>query len=378
MLRILYLTHLHPPSDAPLKNMGGMQRVSLQLVETLKKNPNVTIDVIKLEAEWVNIGLATTKFLLNNLVDLPSRVESFRPDVIVFSSMVTAALAPFVRKKIDVPMVTINHGQDVTLPLKMYQHFVPRIFNALDGVISVSRATRQACIERGMPPEKGISIPNGFIPEDFNTGECNKFKSRAFLGSLIGRDLQHLKLLLTTGRLVKRKGHQWFITHVLPKIDVNTVYLILGDGPEREMIQKAVSDNRLEQRVYLLGRQSDEILNLSYCASDLFIMPNIMVPGDMEGFGVVMLEANLMGLPVVASDLEGIKDVIEDGKNGFKIPVGDSSLFASKINELVSTDLKWLRENSKTYVFDKFTWEKVSIRYLDYLTHLCKSTKRHI
>ncbi len=378
MLRILYVTHLHPPADAPLKNMGGMQRVSLQLVETLKKNPSVTIDVIKLEAEWGNIGLATTKFLLNNLVDLPSRVESFRPDVIVFSSMVTAALAPFVRKKIDVPMVTINHGQDVTLPLKMYQNFVPRIFNALDGVISVSRATREACIERGMPPEKGISIPNGFIPEDFNTGECNKFKSRAHVGSIIGRDLQHVQLLLTSGRLVKRKGHQWFITHVLPKIDVNTVYIILGDGPERELIQKAVSDNGLEQRVYLLGRQSDEILNLSYCASDLFIMPNIVVPGDMEGFGVVMLEANLKGLPVVASDLEGIKDVIEDGKNGFKIPVGDSSLFASKINELVSTDFKWLCEKSKTYVFDKFTWEKVSIRYLDYLTHLCKSTKRHI
>lgn len=375
MLKVLYLTHLHPPADAPLKNMGGMQRVSLQLVETLKKDPGVTIEVVKLEAEWGNIGLATTRFLLKNLVELPSKVESFKPDVILFSSMVTAALAPLVRKYINVPMVTINHGQDVTLPVYAYQKYVPSIFRALDGVISVSRATRQACIERGMPPNKGISIPNGFTPGDFNLGECNKTIARKILGDLIGKDLEHSKLLLTTGRLVKRKGHEWFISNVLPKIEDKTLYIILGDGPERSAIQHAIIKAKLENRVFLLGRQPDEILNVSYCASDLFVMPNIVVPGDMEGFGVVMLEANLMGTPVVASDLEGIKDVICDGRNGYKIPVGDTSLFASTINELVSSDLELLSESSKSYVFDNFTWDKVATQYKNFLTRVCESTK---
>lgn len=375
MLRILYLTHLHPPADAPLTNMGGMQRVSLQLVETLKRDPNVTIEVIKLEAEWGNIGIATTKFLLKNLVELPSKVETFKPDVILFSSMVTAALAPFVRKRISVPMVTINHGQDVTLPVYVYQKFVPRIFEALDGVISVSRATRQACIERGMSPEKGISIPNGFSPSDFNLGECKKAEARAKFGNLIDRNLQDSNLLLTTGRLVRRKGHEWFINHVLPKVDQKSVYIILGDGPEREAIQKAITQNQAENRVFLLGRQPDNVLNLSYCASDLFVMPNIVVPGDMEGFGVVMLEANLMGTPVIASDLEGIKDVVDDGKNGFKISVGDASQFASTINELLSSGLDQLSESCKLYVFDKFTWDKVAKQYTEFLVRVCESGK---
>lgn len=376
MLRILYFTHLHPPADAPLKNMGGMQRVSLQLVETLKRNPQVTIEVVKLEAEWGNIGLATTKFLLKNLVDLPSKVESFNPDVVLFSSMVTAALAPFVRKKVNVPMVTINHGQDVTLPVFLYQKFVPKIFESLDGVISVSRATRQACIDRGMTPEKGVSIPNGFNPEDFSVGKCDKKNARDTIGELIGKELYNENILLTTGRLVKRKGHEWFISHVLPKVDENTIYIILGDGPERESIQKAVAANKLGDRVFLLGRQPDEILNVAYCASDLFIMPNIVVPGDMEGFGVVMLEANLMGSPVVASDIEGIKDVIADGKNGYKIPVGDASMFANTINELVSSDMNELSISSRAYVSDNFTWERVAIQYIEYLRKVCNSRKR--
>ncbi|MDZ7682334.1 MAG: glycosyltransferase family 4 protein [Fodinibius sp.] len=65
-------------------------------------------------------------------------------------------------------MVTINHGRDVTLPVSIYQWFVPKIFDSLDGVISVSRATREECIKRGMDPEKGVALPNGFDVEQLS------------------------------------------------------------------------------------------------------------------------------------------------------------------------------------------------------------------
>lgn len=64
-------------------------------------------------------------------------------------------------------MVTINHGHDVKLSIGIYQNFVPKVFEALDGVISVSEATRQECIKRGMSPEKGVALPNGFDMSDF-------------------------------------------------------------------------------------------------------------------------------------------------------------------------------------------------------------------
>ena len=82
-------------------------------------------------------------------------------------------------------MVTINHGQDVKMPISIYQNFVPKVFEALDGVISVSEATRQECIKRGMAPEKGVALPNGFDMSDFkdvpDKSKGRKEIERAFL-----------------------------------------------------------------------------------------------------------------------------------------------------------------------------------------------------
>jgi phosphatidyl-myo-inositol dimannoside synthase len=376
-MKIVYLSHLHPPIDAPLKNMGGMQRVSLQLIETLKKIPGIDIETIKLEADWGTIGFETTKFLLQNLVNLPSVVYDTKPDVILFSSMVTASLAPLIKKRISVPMVTINHGQDVTLPVKIYQWYLPHIFKALDGVISVSNATREACIQRGMDPSKGIAIPNGFMQHDLIHAQMSQDQGKKFLSDFVGADLSNKKILLTTGRLVKRKGHEWFISEVLPHLKKEFCYVILGDGPEKESIMNAIKKSPVKQNVVMLGRQPDDVLQKMYEAADLFIMPNIKVPGDMEGFGVVMLEANLMGTPVVASDLEGIKDVVSDGFNGYKVPAGDAVSFSSKINELLDSDLTEISFSSKSYVFDNFTWDKVSLKYVHFISSIAQNSKMH-
>ena len=87
-------------------------------------------------------------------------------------------------------------------------------------------------------------------------------------------------------------------------------------------------------RVRRLGRISEEELIELYRRGQLFIMPNIVVPGDMEGFGIVMLEAGACGLPNLAADLEGIRDVIEDGVNGWFAPSEDANAFAARIEAL--------------------------------------------
>jgi phosphatidylinositol alpha-1,6-mannosyltransferase len=374
-LKILYISHLHPPADAPLKNMGGMQRVSLQLVETLKRNSDIELETVKLEAEWGSIGTKTAFFLLETVLKLPKLVSLYNADVILFSSMVTASIAPLIRKKIKIPMVTINHGHDVTLSVRLYQRYLKTVFNSLDGVISVSEATRKASIKRGMDPGKGISLPNGFSPEDFNSGECDKQIARDLLLKKLDLPLNGNKVLLTTGRLIKRKGHEWFISKVLPEIQTEVVYIIVGDGQELDRIRNAVRSSPHIRNIFVLGSQPDNILQLAYCAADLFIMPNIEVPGDMEGFGVVMLEANLMKTPVIGSDLEGIKDVISPGKNGYRVEVGNNKLFAYEIDRVLREELDTLSESSRSYVFSKFTWENVSQRYVEYLKTAIRNFK---
>lgn len=374
-MNILYISHLHPPAGAPLKNIGGMQRVSMQLVETLSNNQDISINTIKLEASWGNIGIKTTLFLVDNVVKLPDLAEKYKAEVILFSSMVTASLAPFLRKRLRIPMVTINHGHDVTLSVGIYQMFLRKVFQSLDGVISVSQATREASIKRGMDPDKGIALPNGFNPEEFGSMECDKNIAREALKEQLGLQLNGEKILLTTGRLVRRKGHAWFINQVMPRIKSDVCYIVLGDGPEMKAIIEAVQSSEVRHRIKLLGRQSDQLLKMAYCAADLFIMPNIKVPGDMEGFGIVMLEANLMNTPVIASDLEGIKDVIEPGMNGYKVDPGDSEEFAATIDRVLNVELSELSEKCRSYVFDKFTWENVSKRYVHFLSEVIQKYK---
>lgn len=366
-LKILYISHLHPPAGAPLKNMGGMQRVSLQLVDVLTSNKDVELETIMLEARWGNIEWKTTFFLLDLAVSLPEIVERKNIDVILFSSMVTASLAPFIRKRVNVPMVTINHGHDVTLSFRIYQLFLKSVFKALDGVISVSEATRDASISRGLNPDKGISLPNGMSINSDVLGDHNKTLARARISEITGKDLSNKHILLTTGRLILRKGHAWFIENVLPEVKSDVEYIIIGSGPEMSTIKSVVKKSNFSQNISILGRQPEDVLQDAYRAADIFVMPNIMVPGDMEGFGVVMLEANLMETPVVATDLEGIKDVIKPNVNGYRIEVGNALKFAECIDNILNTELDPLGKSAKEYVLNNFTWEHVSRRYLQYL-----------
>lgn len=365
-MKILYISHLHPPKNKPLKSIGGMQNVSMQLVDSLQNRDDTEIETIIMWASWKFIRLKTLFFLVSLVWRIPAKIKKTKPDVVLFSSMVTASIVPLLLKKSKVPFVTINHGQDVTFPSRLYQWYVTSVFKHLDGVISVSSATRNASIERGMEPDKGVALPNGFdmkvmekLPEQ---SEARKIIEDQFNLNLSGK-----KLLLSVGRQVKRKGYRWFVQDVFYRIKSDVVYLIVGDGPERENIQKAKEKSDKKEKIVIVGKQPEKILNACYAAADLFIMPNIPVEGDMEGFGIVLLEANRAGVPAIASDLEGIKDVIEEGVNGYKIPHSKPDFFAQKIDYVLENELDELSEKSKEYVQKYYSWDTVVDQYISFL-----------
>ncbi|MFH5831527.1 glycosyltransferase family 4 protein [Halalkalibaculum sp. DA3122] len=371
-MNILYVSHTHPPEGAILENVGGMQRVSLQLIKELEKREDLSVFRETINASgkgW--IGLSTFAFLMKNLVGLPARARQVNADVILFSSMVTASLAWFIRNRIEIPMVTINHGRDVTLSNPLYQRFVPRVFSSLDGVISVSSATRKECIKRGMDPAKGVALGNGFNMERLGDFP-NKQISKNELQEQFGIDLEGRFLLLSVGRQVKRKGHEWFIRKVFPKLRKDLVFVTVGDGPEEENIRAAAEESTGSDRIYLMGRQPDAILEKIYSAADLFMMPNIPVEGDMEGFGIVLLEANMARTPAVAADLEGIKDVITDGKNGYRLPPLDEEAFAEKINTILDNGLSAFSDQARSFVQEQFSWNNVAQKYIGFIEHVIR------
>ncbi|MEX0890504.1 MAG: glycosyltransferase family 4 protein [Balneolaceae bacterium] len=352
-----------------------MQSVSLQLMKAMEEMEEVELETLIQRTPWKNIGYSTTGFLFRLLYLIPSAVERFRPDVILFSSMVTAIVAPFLSRKVDTPMIAINHGQDVTLPLWIYQKYLPVVFRHLSGVISVSEATRRESIKRGMAPEKGIALPNGLDPaRSVNLPAADV--SRRVLAEQFGIDSDPARpLILTVGRQVKRKGHAWFIREVMPLLAEEVEYLIVGDGPEYGVIQQQIEDSGFGSRVFLTGRQPDEILQMAYSAANLFVMPNIPVEGDMEGFGIVLLEANQAGVPAVASDLEGIRDVITQGVNGYRVPYGDAEAFAEKVKYVLSHERESLSVSAKEHVLEQFSWNRVVREYVAFLRRVAENSQ---
>jgi glycosyltransferase involved in cell wall biosynthesis len=165
-------------------------------------------------------------------------------------------------------------------------------------------------------------------------------------------------ILVTVGRLVKRKGVQWFVEEVLPRLGPKYLYIIVGTGPEREAIQEAVIRRNLQDQVILAGRQPDRLRNSLLQAGDAFIMPNISIPGDVEGFGIAALEAGACGLPVIAAGIQGIRDAVLEGVTGYLTAEKDTDKFLRCIRTL-NLD----RVRIRRVVIETYGWHKIGRVY---------------
>jgi phosphatidylinositol alpha-1,6-mannosyltransferase len=370
-MKVIYISHLHPFRENNLKNLGGTQTVSLQILNELQQNSNITVYPILLNSSSKWIALKSFFFLLKLYRDLPKIIEREEADIVFFISMVTATMSFFLRNKINIPMVTLNHGHDVIWQFRPYQNLVSRVFKNLDGVISVSESTRQASLLRGLEPSKGVVIPNGIQVN--SQRPFNKSTSKKWVEQQFKLNLENKYLLLTVGRQVKRKGHAWFISQVLPLIKANVVFLLMGDGRESETLQRLQQQSADGDRIILAGKVSQECLQQVYDAADLFIMPNIPVPGDMEGFGVVILEANEARTPAIASALEGIQDVICNGVNGYTVEPLNPQKFAHTIDMALQNGLLALSISSYQHVLQQHQWKSIGNQYVDFFNQIVES-----
>jgi len=258
-------------------------------------------------------------------------------------------------------VTTTVHGLDITFPNRLYQAIIPRCVSRLDIVICVSRSTRDECTKRGIPRHKCKVIPNGVTPSDFILSK-SPGEVRLILEKVLGTSFLDKKVLVSVGRIVKRKGIVWFVENVMPRLDNSYIYIVAGDGPEYKFILEKIDKHKLNQRVFLLGNVSDEMRNLLYNGSDLFILPNITVEDDVEGFGIVAIEAGSCGLPVVASNIQGIRDAVLDGRTGCLVAEEDVNGFLDAISTM---NLK--KSEVSSIVCNIFAWPNIIKRYRNLL-----------
>ena len=377
-LRVLFVSHTFPPEGRPLSSVGGMQRVAMDLHEALLQHPEVTVSTRVLRSSWRWIYLRTPAYLARAYGHIEGLARRGEIDVVLFSSVIPAVLVSFplhrTLRECGVRTVAVSHGDDVTFPLGPYQRRLRRVFDGLDAVVSVSRATGRACTDRGLDPARLHVIPNGIREDRFPEADPESASRGDRLAALdaSARPLDDDAFLLcSVGRQVPRKGFAWFVDEVMPTLPDQVHYWLAGSGPQTGEIRAAASRRGLDERLRLLGPVSEEHLGLLYRNSDLFIMPNIAVPGTMEGFGVVMLEAGLCGLPTIASRLEGIQDVISESENGHLVPSGSADGFRRAIMPYVEdrSILEPVRSRAVEHTL-RFRWPVVADRYVDLMRSL--------
>ena len=198
-----------------------------------------------------------------------------------------------------------------------------------DFVTAVSRHTRRRFLAWSrIDPHRVRVLPNTVDPA-FAPGP----KPRTLVDKL-GLDGQ--KILLTVGRLAsgeRYKGHDRVIESLsaLKERHPGLVYLVAGDGPDRERLQQLVRNHGVSNMVRFLGRVAEEDLPYLFRLADAYVMPS-----SGEGFGIVFLEALATGLPVIAGDADGSRDPLADGELGLLVSRDDQSGLLDAIRRALS------------------------------------------
>ncbi len=347
-MKILFLTRKYPPQT------GGMENQSYNLIKNFKElnGENNTFVIANKKGNKFLIFFLPYSFFKALYIIWKNKITHLH-----LSDGLLAFEGYLIKKLTGVKTAITIHGLDITYKNKIYQNLIPYSVSKLDKLICVSNNTKKECIKKGIPKEKIVVIPNGINPEEFIINKPKK-QLRKKLESKLNLKLENKKILLTVGRLIKRKGVEWFVLNVMTKLKDNYIYLIAGEGEERENIEKAIEKNRLQEKVFLLGKVNKEMLKLLYNSADLFIMPNIKVRGDAEGFGIVALESGSCGLPVIASNIEGLSDAVINGETGWLVEEKNAERFVEKIETKRLISKKVIGTIHK-----KFSWNKISKEY---------------
>jgi phosphatidylinositol alpha-1,6-mannosyltransferase len=285
-------------------------------------------------------------------------------DIVHAQDGVVSSLGYILSRIFHKPFAVVIHGLDITHKRGLYQAVIPRFVSRADVVFCISRAAADEAIKRGVDESKVQVIPLGITDENHAPHEPAREKLHTELK--LGKDTQ---VLLTVGRLVRRKGVAWFVENALPEIvkqQPEAVYLIVGDGEDRTNIEKAAARANMNRHVKLLGRVEDDMMPMLYNGADVFVQPNIPVNGDIEGFGRVLLEASLCELPVVATGIEGIMDAIVDGKNGILAPPKNTKAFVHAVGQFLGSPEKARQfgASGRRYTLKHYRWEAITKEYL--------------
>ncbi len=262
------------------------------------------------------------------------------------------------------------HGLDLIYRNSVYQCVVVRCLRYVDRVIANSHHTAKLAQQKSVADSAIEVIPPGV--------DCQRFQVAASAEALKqSRGFANRKVILFVGRLAPRKGVREFIEHSL--IDIvkqvpEVCFVIAGDNPTESLmhhddmaseIRQAIANQKLTDPVQLLGAVSDNELVQLYALCDVVLLPVLDLASDVEGFGMVALEAAAAGKPVVATRCGGISDAVQDGVTGLLVEPGNYAALSCALVRLLhdTPECGAMGEAGRKRVLSEFGWARIVARY---------------
>ncbi|MFW5955496.1 MAG: N-acetyl-alpha-D-glucosaminyl L-malate synthase BshA, partial [Rhodothermales bacterium] len=254
-------------------------------------------------------------------------------------------------------IVTTLHGTDITI-VGQDPSFAPVVnysINESDGVTSVSEYLRRET-HNYFAIERDIEV----IPNFIDTGRFRRLNKQHFKQVLCPEN-EKVMVHVSNFRPVKRVIDVVHVFNRLIQKGLKIKLLLVGDGPDRMQAQREVNELRLNEHVRFLGKQEpvEEILSIA----DVF-----MIPSGSETFGLAALEAMACNVPVVASDIGGLPELVVDGESGFLCPLGDIEAFTERCYQLLTEDAlhATMAESARRRAVEVFDIERIVPHYEAY------------
>jgi phosphatidylinositol alpha-1,6-mannosyltransferase len=335
---ILLVTRNFPPLR------GGMERLNQRMLEGLARHGRVDLvgpagcAAFAAAATQVRQAPAAPlwRFLPAALAAALQLARRHRPRLVLAGSGLAAPLAWLAARSVRARCAVYLHGLDLIVPNRAYQTFWLPFIRRCDIAIANSRNTARLAIERGVDPARlHVVHPGTDLPAP-DPGARARFRDTHGLGER--------PLLLSVGRLTARKGLAEFVRDILPGVlagQPDALLLVIGAdatdalaaqaGSTRQRIIDAARGAGVEHALRLLPPCDDAALGAAYRAADLHVFPVRAVAGDVEGFGMVAVEAAAHGLPTVAFRVGGVADAVVDDVTGTLVAAADHAAFVRAV-----------------------------------------------
>ncbi len=225
-------------------------------------------------------------------------------------------------------------------------------------IITISRYSLEK-IQRhyGIEPSRVRIVPNGVDTEKFKPAENAAAAKQRF-------GLSGAPCVLFVGSLIPRKGLSFLVEAAkqIIKEQTDTKFLIVGEGPLKGQLTATIADANLKDNFLFLGNLKEDMLPAVYNCADVFVLPSIQ-----EGQGIVLLEAQASGTPVVAFDIGGVNEAVRNGETGLLVKRGNAGELADALLKVLGNSA--LREemgsSGRRFVTENFTWDICAQRMLE-------------